>query len=204
MAQQELIGIREAARRLGVSDTAVHKAIKAGRVKIAGRTPTSQRPLVAWPQTQDDWLANSDPTKRSHVGSQGSPRRAADPAPAVQLATSSRPDETQEPTVTAAASDAPRGAPSYAQSRAVREAYQARLAKLEFEERSGKLIDADQVKVRAFKMARSARDALLTLPDRLAPILASSTDVQEIHRLLLDDIERTCQRIATEASGAAA
>lgn len=199
----ELIGIREAARRLGVSDTAVHKAIKAGRVTIAARTPTSNRPLVAWPKVQDDWMENSDQAKRSHVGSRGSPKREADPEPEVKLATSGRPDEAPEQP-TAAASDAPRGAPSYAQSRAVREAYQARLAKLEFEERSGKLIDADQVKVRAFKMARSARDALLTLPDRLAPILASSTDVQEIHRLLLDDIERTCQRISSEATSAAA
>ena len=199
MAQQELIGIREAARRLGVSDTAVHKAIKAGRVTVAGRTPTSNRPLVAWPQTQDDWLANSDQTKRSHVGSRGSPRREADPVPQVQLATSARPDEV--PDDAPAVGRTPTG-PSYAQSRAIREAYQARLAKLEFEERSGKLIDANEVKVRAFKLARGARDALLTLPDRLAPILASSTDVQEIHRLLLEDIERTCRQIAEEAATA--
>lgn len=199
---QELIGIREAARRLGVSDTAVHKAIKAGRVQIASRTEKSGRPLVAWPQAQADWLANSDASKRSHVGSKGSPRREADPQPKVKLATSARPDEgteaDEQPQVSAAASG-----PSYAQSRAVREAYQARLAKLEFEERSGKLIDASEVKVRAFKMARSARDALMTLPDRLAPILASSTDVQEVHKLLLEDIERTCKRIAFEAAAAA-
>lgn len=192
----ELIGIREAARRLGVSDTAVHKAIKAGRVTVAGRTPTSGRPLVAWPQTQADWLANSDQAKRSHVGSRGSPRREADPAPQIPLAVSARVDET--PADDGPAAGATRG-PSYAQSRAIREAYQARLAKLEFEERSGKLVDAAEVKSRAFRLARSARDALMTMPDRLAPILASSMDVQEVHRLLLEDIERTCARLATES-----
>lgn len=196
---QELIGIREAARRLGVSDTAVHKAIKAGRVNIAGRTETSQRPLVAWPQTQDDWLANSDGSKRSHIGSTGSPRRAADPAPEVDLPVSSRPDQGNEPDVQQHATTVS-AAPSYAQSRAIREAYQARLSKLEFEEKSGKLIDANEVKVRAFRMARNARDALMTLPDRLAPILASSTDVHEVHKLLLEDIERMCKRIAIEAA----
>lgn len=198
----ELISIREAARRLGVSDTAVHKAIKAGRVTIAGRTEASQRPLLSWPQAEQDWHANSDGAKRTHVGSRGSPRRAADPEPERPLVVNTRMEEAQPP----AQDDAPArvsAAPSYAQSRAVREAYQARLAKLEFEERSGKVIDADQVKVRAFKLARSARDALLTIPDRLAPILASSTDVQEIHRLLLEDIERTCQQLANEAGKAA-
>ena len=193
----ELIGIREAARRLGVSDTAVHKAIKAGRVTVAGRTPTSNRPLVAWPQVQQDWLANSDTTKRTHVGSKGSPRRAADPEPEVQLATNTQ-DEQPAVGGDSLPGRAVQG-PSLAQSRAVKEAYLARLAKLEFEQKSGKLIDADEVKVRAFKLARNARDALLTMPDRLAPILASSTDVQEIHRLMLEDIERTCQRLADGA-----
>lgn len=190
----ELIGIREAARRLGVSDTAVHKAIKAGRVEIASRTEKSGRPLVAWPQVQADWHANSDTSHRSHVGSRGSPRREADPKPAVALPTSGKLEES------GAAPPGGGSGPSYAQSRAVREAYQARLAKLEFEERSGKLIDAAEVKARAFRLARGARDALLTMPDRLAPILASSTDVQEVHRLMIEDIERVCKKIAIEAS----
>ena len=88
-------------------------------------------------------------------------------------------------------------------ARAERETYQAQLARLEFEQKSGKLVEADQIKVRAFKLARSARDQLLTMPDRLAPILASETDVLEVHRLLTEDIERTCERIAAEAASIA-
>lgn len=163
----ELIGIREAARRLGVSDTAVHKAIKAGRVTIAGRTETSQRPLVAWPQIETDWLANSDTQKRSHVGSKGSPRRAADPEPTTKLATSSRPDEAPAPEAAPVGGDALPGrgtGPSYAQSRAIREAYQARLAKLEFEQKSGKLVDADEVKITWFKHIKSAQTRIMGVP----------------------------------------
>ncbi len=206
----ELIGIREAARRLGVSDTAVHKAIKAGRVTVAGRTEKSDRPLVAWPQVQDDWLANSDSSKRSHVGGTGtSPARvkyAGKSKPEKQLPTSDKPDEIETPRAVVGGDtlNSSQGmGPTFAQSRAVREAYQARLAKLEYEERIGKLVDAAEVKVRAFKMARSARDALMTLPDRMAPILASSTDVIEVHRLMTEDIERLCRRIADEAAAAA-
>ena len=40
----------------------------------------------------------------------------------------------------------------------------ARLAKLEYEEKSGKLVSADEVKARAFRMARGARDALRRCP----------------------------------------
>jgi hypothetical protein len=193
----ELISIREASRRLGVSDTAVHKAIKVGRVKIAGRTPGTDRPLVAWPQVETDWLANSDAGKRTHVGSRGSPIRAKNPPPQTRLPTNT--EEADQPPAAAT----PGTGPSLATSRAVREAYQARLAKLEWEQKVGKLVEADQVKVRAFNMARAARDALMTMPDRLAPILASSTDVIEVHRLMLEDIERTCQQLAQEAARAA-
>lgn len=190
----ELISIREASRRLGVSDTAIHKAVKAGRVHIAGRTETSQRPLVAWPQVQADWLANSDSSKRSHVGSQGSPVRANNPEPVVKLATSGAPDDGP------VGGDAlpgrqPQG-PSYAQSRAVREAYQARLAKLEYEQKSGKLVDADQVKASAFKTARTVRDGLLNLPDRIAHELAHETDATRVHARLSTEIRTVLEALA--------
>src|SRR5207249_1474334 len=71
---------------------------------------------------------------------------------------------------------APRLASSYAASRAAREAYLARLAKLEFEQRSGKLVDADEVRAQVFGLGRRLRDTLMGLPDRLAPVLAGQTD----------------------------
>ena len=183
----ELIGIREAARRLGVSDTAVHKAIKAGRVTVAGRTEKSQRPLVAWPQAQTDWLANSDGSKRSHVGSTGSPRRAADPVPDVALPVSARPDEAPAQETTPTMGDAPIGrqaqGPSYAQSRAIREAYQARLAKLEYEQKSGKLIDADEVKITWFKHIKAAQTRIMGVP------AACKTRVPDLPLVLVATIE---------------
>ena len=215
MSGQELIGIRECARRLGVSDTAVHKAIKTGRITIAGRTETSNRPLVAWPQARDDWGANSDATRRTHVGGTGKSQQrikyAGDKIEKV-LPTRAETLAGEEPPAPAPEA-APVGGdnlpgravqgPSLAQSKAVREAYMARLAKLEYEEKSGKLVNAEEVRSRAFRNARRARDALLTMPDRLAPILASTFDVQEAHRLLLEDIERTCKQIAADAEKAA-
>ena len=194
----ELISIREAARRLGVSDTAVHKAIKADRVHIAGRTPGSDRPLVAWPQAQADWKANSDTQKRSHVGSRGSPVRANDPPPLEVLPTSSRPDEGQKE-VGEIPAKSTAGAPSYAASRAIREAYQARLAKLDYEERSGKLIEVDKVKTAAFKVARTVRDGLLNMPDRVAHELAHEADPSAVHQRLTAEIRSILEALAQPA-----
>lgn len=186
----ELIAIRETARRLGVSDTAVQKAIRAGRVFVHSRNPQNNRPLMAWPQVRDDWIANSTAAKRSHVGSRGAPDRA-DERPEVPLVTSNRMDEQKVPGEAVSKSG-----PGYAQSRAVREAYMARLAKLEFEERSGKLVEIEKVKASAFKVARTIRDGLLNMPDRVAAELAHETDPVMVHQLLTAEIRTTLEALA--------
>ena len=60
----------------------------------------------------------------------------------------------------------------------------ARLAKLDFEERSGKLVDADQVRAQIYGLGRRLRDTMLGLPDRLAPVLTGLTDQAAVHRIL--------------------
>lgn len=183
----ELISIREAARRLGVSDTAIHKAIKAGRVVVAGKTD-SGRPQMEWKDTERRWLANSDASKRSHVGSQGSSRREKD-APRVQLATSDRMDEGE---ATEGAPASGRGA-GYAQARAAREVYMAKLAKLEFDERSGKLIDAQTVRAEGSKLAAAVISGLYNIPDRCADEISGMSSAHDIHKLLLSEIDNAVE-----------
>ena len=67
-----------------------------------------------------------------------------------------------------ATAESPASGPSYAQSRAVREVYTARLAKLEYEERIGKLVPADQVTIAGFTKGRTVRDHMMIIPDRVS------------------------------------
>ena len=78
--------------------------------------------------------------------------------------------------------------PSFAQSRAIREAYAARLTRLEFDQRSGKLIDKAELKMKLAKLHMAVRDSLRTIPDRVAPIVAAETDQVKIHAMLLKEI----------------
>jgi len=189
----ERISIREAARRLGVSDTAVHKAIKAGRVAVAGKTD-SGRPLMDWPDTERRWLANSDVSKRSHVGSRGSPVRAQD-APRVKLTTSDRMDEAPAGSGDDLGGDGPRSGrgAGYAQARAAREVFQAKLAKLEYEERTGKLVSADEVKVAWYKHITAAKTRIMGIPaackSRYADLpLAAVAIIDQVCREALEDL----------------
>ncbi|MGC8761513.1 MAG: hypothetical protein ACP5VC_16260 [Bryobacteraceae bacterium] len=77
---------------------------------------------------------------------------------------------------------------SYAGARTVEMVFKAKLRKLDFETRSGKLIPADEVKVKWFTLVRQIRDKLLAIPAKLAPQLAALNDVREVRELLDTEI----------------
>jgi hypothetical protein len=171
--------IRGYARHRGVSHTAVRKALAAGRITSAAGGGID--PVIA----DQQWATSTNLSKpRNSVT--GVPKKSRRPlAPSEPLGTSGL--ESAADTSSADGS-ATRLVSSYAASRAAREAYLARLAKLDFEERSGKLIDADQVRAQIFGLGRRLRDALMGLPDRLAPVLAGEMDQQQVHRILSEEI----------------
>ena len=84
----------------------------------------------------------------------------------------------------------------YSRARAVRENYLARLAKFDFEVRTGKLVDKAEVEVAAFNRFRMFRDAMLTIPDRMAAVLAAETDERKVFELLSADIRRALSDFA--------
>ncbi len=100
-----------------------------------------------------------------------------------------------------AAGDGPASGPTYAQSRAVRELYLARLSKIEFEERAAKLVSRDEVTVAAFTKARTVRDNLLNIPDRLAAMLAAEVDPTQVHQILSDEIRKALIELSGDNRG---
>ena len=92
------------------------------------------------------------------------------------------------------------GGSTYAQSRAVRELYLARLAKIEYEERLNKLVNRDEVKVAAFSMARTIRDSLLNIPDRIAAMLAAESDPTRVHHILTEELRRALLELTGHGS----
>ena len=81
--------------------------------------------------------------------------------------------------------------PSLAAYRAIKEMYAARLQKLEFEERSKKLVPYDELKLELAKLHLQVRDNLRTIPDRISPIVAAESDASKIHTIISDEI-RDC------------
>ena len=68
--------------------------------------------------------------------------------------------------------------------------FNKRLQKLEFEERSKKLVPVDELKLELAKLHLVVRDNLRTIPDRIAPLVAAETDKGKIHSIILEEIRQ--------------
>jgi len=87
---------------------------------------------------------------------------------------------------------------SFAQARLVDKTFQAKLRRLEFEARDKKLIDAEEARLTITDAVRRHRDGLLTVPDRMAPILAAESDPRKVNAVLRAELLRYLTEVAFE------
>ena len=85
--------------------------------------------------------------------------------------------------------------PSFSESRAKTEFFRAEMARLDLEEKEELLCEADKVKSAAFTLARSVRDALDSIPDRVANQFAAETDSVVIHQTLQEELRKALERL---------
>ena len=87
---------------------------------------------------------------------------------------------------------------NYAQARGLHEQYKAGKAKLELDETTGKLISVKDVEKQAYKLARTVRDTMQAIPERLASILAEESDEFTVHEILTKEINECLQSIGSK------
>jgi len=160
------LSIRAYARHRGVTEAAVRKAIRQGRVSKGKNGKIN-------PKTADkEWGQNTDPAQIKAVF------------------TEEKPDYSQNSIPNAT------NGPSYQQSRAIKEAYGAKLLRLQFEKESKKLISIDDVKVSAFNAARMTRDRILNIPDRVIPQLVGKTNIFEMKEILKAELIKALEELS--------
>lgn len=100
--------------------------------------------------------------------------------------------------VTSIVSGSQQEIPSFNESRAKSEHFRADLLRLDLEVKEEKLCETDKVKREAFTMARSVRDALNSIPDRVANQFAAETDPVVIHQSLSEEVRKALERLTNE------
>src|ERR1039458_9950806 len=83
------------------------------------------------------------------------------------------------------------GGSQYTKARAVREHYQARLAKM---------VPKDEVQVAAFNKFRQFRDHMLNIPDRIAAMVAAETEAARCYEIIAIEIRKALNEFAESNS----
>ena len=149
------LAIRAYARHRGVTDTAVHKAIRSGRIAtLADGTIDPDR-------ADTDWARNTDAPRN---GTRQAPPRAK------------LPDDLAVP-VQSPAQPSPIGGATLLQARTANEVVKAQTNKVRLARLKGELVERAQAITQVFKLARAERDAWLNWPARVSAPMAAALGV---------------------------
>lgn len=143
------VSLKAYAAHRGVSVQAVKKAIKKERLKRSVvRTPAGHFKVRSIEAADMEWSANTDPSLQRGVAAV---LAGSDP----QTASDADPE--------AAAGDSDE---SYAQSRAKRERYEAKISQLKYEQQAGKLVSREEFEAIAVRVASDVKSKLLGVPSK--------------------------------------
>lgn len=183
-----LVSVREAARRLGVSHTAVQKAIEQGRL-VASISPRANGRgfLVDASLAAEEWEKNTDPSQTRRGTAQAPKKTPPRKMPLFDDAESN--DETEPPAGDEINKD------GYLDSRARREHFRAKAEEMEFRRKAGELVERREEEQAGFEIARTCRDRLVLMADTLAPKLVGKSDLRELRKLILEATTEACQAL---------
>jgi hypothetical protein len=185
----ELISIREYARRKGCSDTAVHKAIRAYKID-AGLVIKGKKKFIN-PEVADlEWRTNFDPayghknenltnemtdkeTNPNVVG--GAKRGVKDPEPITGL---------------------PEGGPTIAKAKLKSEVLKAAKLELEYKEKVGSLVEKTKVYKALYEVGQEIRTAFQTLPDRVIDDVLAAPSRNHAHQIMFNAIADELDKIS--------
>jgi hypothetical protein len=180
------VSLRQLARIIGVSDTAVRKALKSGVFGDAVQRDGAGEPgvldvgaaITAWERSG-----------RALRGSRESRRDEPPAAPSLPVLAPATPDTPsddntllgEDDDILPATGAAP---PSLVEAQRMAMLERHRRLKLENDEREGALIVVERATAAAFEFARVLRENVMNVPGRIGAELAAESDAARVHVLL--------------------
>jgi hypothetical protein len=166
---------RELARQLGVSETAVRRAEKAGRI---GREADGAWDLA---RVRAAWAGNTDQAQQRPARSGGRTGKHRTLKPVPEAAVGAVRDTLREHGEPIAA-----GAMTFMQARTANEVLKAQVRRLRLQQMKGELVDRAKAVAQVFRLARDERDAWVNWPARVAAMIAAElgVDPHQLHTVL--------------------
>lgn len=203
--------LRSYADYRGVSLQAVQFAIRDGRI-----TATNGK-ILDFDRADREWNSNSDSRKvratatqraaglnsddaqalaAARVSGNAPPRPKLDKPKQKPNAKTKTPDPVEDP-VGDGESISSNGQ-RLTMARTAETTYRAKISKLKFEEMSGNLISVEAARNAFFQVATSAREKILSIPDRVSETVAAVSDPWEIREILENEIREALTDIIPE------
>jgi hypothetical protein len=182
---------RGLARHLGVSETAVRRAEKAGRIK---REPDGSWDAVkvraAWSDNTDSAQQRPKPSARARSG------KPARMKPVPEAALGAVRDTLREHGEPIAAG--PGQAMTFMQARTANEVLKAQERRVRLQQMKGELVDRAKAVAQVFRLAREERDAWVNWPARVAAMIAAELEVDphQLHTVLERQVREHLNELA--------
>jgi hypothetical protein len=170
---------RELARQIGVSETAVRRAEKAGRIK--------REPDGAWDlaQVKAAWARNTDRAQQR--------RQHGVMKPVPEAAVGAVRETLREHGEPVSA-----GGMTFMQARTANEVLKAQERRLRLQQMKGELVDRAKAVAQVFRLARDERDAWVNWPARVAAVIAAEleVDAHKLHTVLERQVREHLNELA--------
>lgn len=82
------------------------------------------------------------------------------------------------------------------ETKVLKEYWLGKKAELDYKRMSGEVIDNREVERQAFEVARTVRNAILSIPSRISPLLASEIDAHAIRTILTKELSTALEAIS--------
>jgi len=175
-------------KKLGVTRQAVSKAVKDGRFVNGVRYTPKGRPQFHSDIAPKEWESNRVQPQVTNTGKAvGDDAGEAQPA---ELPLSATPQSRAGASV------------AYNNARAVRENFEAKMAKLRYEKEAGLLIPTSYVKTHNFTRSKILKEMVLGMPDRVASAIAAKLgkkiDPVIIHNAMDEELRNVLEEVANQ------
>lgn len=191
MDKTKLISIREYGRRRGCSDTAVRKSILAGKI-IEGVARDKRGKVLGIKEdiANEEWAMNHDPMKERVTQNGEASARFLEPE--TNAEPSPKPKQQGKSTGYSGAANEN----SLAAAKRVQALYKAKLSELEYKQKSGKLVDKQEVYKQLYGAGQELRQAFQTIPDRFIDDILAAKNRNEAHQILFNAIADVLEGLA--------
>lgn len=185
------ISIREYARRIGITEAAVRRAIKTGKiVKGIIQNTKNGRPMVMQSIADREWAD-------SYTG-----KTNASPVLKERFNFTATEQSSSVPNVVGGATDQEDNSGAMASPRTMKDAqlkeqiYKANMAEVKYNVALGKLVKKEDVYKTFFEFGTQVREAIQAIPDRVIDLVRAATSRNEAHEILASELSRALEALS--------